>query len=376
VRIGIDARELLDRPTGVGRYLAELLARWTRDARLVSHELVLFLPRSLSGGRPWIGVGGAATREVIAPGAPGTRWEQGALASAVRRESPDAFFAPGYTAPLRVRCPVVVAIHDVSFAAHPEWFRWREGLRRRLLTRWSASAARRVITISAFSRDEIIEHLGVSQAKIVVTPLAVDAHPALDEAVERTREASPTAAPGRSRMVLYAGSILERRHVPELVASFARLAARVPDATLEIVGDNRTYPRVDPGRIARALGVGDRVHVRDYVDERTLGDLYGQARVFAFLSEYEGFGLPPLEAMRAGVPAVVLDTPVAREVYGEAAIFVDLGDRAALDDALERLLNDDVARQRHLEAGQRALARYSWDATARQTFDVLLGAAR
>ena len=377
MRIAIDTRELLDRPTGVGRYLAELLARWTRDASLARHELVLLSPRRPPARRPWIGAGGAAARDIEVPGGSGSRWEQTALASAANLQRPDVFFAPGYTVPLRVRCPVVVAVHDVSFAAHPEWFRWREGLRRRLLTRWSARKARRVITLSAFSRDEIVRHLGVAPEKIAVTPLAVDSHPALQEATARASDAArdEVAEAGSSRMVLYVGSILERRHLPELVAAFARVAPRVPAATLEIVGDNRTHPRINLNALASALGAGHRVRVRDYVDDATLAALYGRARAFAFLSEYEGFGLPPLEAMQAGVPAIVLDTPVSREVYGDAALRIDLASPSSLDEALVSLLEDDAIRRRQLEASALLRSRYTWDTTARQTMDILQEAA-
>lgn len=381
MRIGVDTRELADRPTGVGRYLIELLARWTRDAALARHELILFAPGVPAGPRPWLGRGGATVRDEVARGGAGTRWEQTALARGVNRLAPDVFFAPGYTAPLAAACPLVVAIHDVSFAAHPEWFGWREGVRRRLVTGRAARKARRVITISAFSRDEIVEHLGLPREKVVVTPLAVDTHPSLIATTGASQDRLVSDTPGRadaagSRMVLYVGSILERRHVPELLAAFARVAARVPDATLEIVGDNRSHGRVDPSAIAARLGVGDRVGVRDYVDEATLAELYAGARVFAFLSSYEGFGLPPLEAMHAGVPAVVLDTAVSREVYGDAALMVDLSRPSTLDDALTGLLERDDLRQRHLDAAARLLARYSWDATARQTMDILLAAAR
>lgn len=394
MRIGIDTREMLDRPTGVGRYLAELLARWTRDPAWAAQELMLFSPRPPLASPPWEGVGGARVRHVPAPGGSGTRWEQTTLATAVRREAPDVFFAPGYTAPLRAGCPLVVAIHDVSFAAHPEWFRWREGLRRRLFSRWAARKATRVITISAFSRSEIASHLRVEPDKVVVTPLAVDAHPSLqgpgsgppgEDQGGRTASAAPSGrhehterrtGPGGSRMVLYVGSILERRHLPELVAAFARATARVPAATLEIAGDNRTHPRVDPLAIARSLGVERLVHLHDYVDETRLAGLYGRARVFAFLSSYEGFGLPPLEAMRMDVPAVVLDTPVSREVYGDAALRVDLARPDTIDAALVSLLEDEDVRRRQGEASARVLARYSWDATARQTMEILIDAAR
>ena len=369
MRIGIDARELLDRPTGVGRYLAELLARWTRDDHAAAHELVLFTPSPLAGRR-WAGSGGARVTETMVPGGAGTAWEQWRLARAAAGAGLDVFFAPAYTAPLRLRVPVVLSVHDVSFAAHPEWFRWREGLRRRLLAKAAAGRAATVLTLTAFSKRQVCEHLGVAAGKVRVIAPAVDAHPCFGDAPG----ASGTGA--REPLVLYVGSIFTRRHVPDLIRGFARLARTHPSARLVIVGENRTFPREDPAQVAAGSGVAGRVRLLDYLDDGALGALYARASAFAFLSAYEGFGLTPLEAVRAGVPPVVLDTEVAREAYGDAAVYVAAGDEAGLAAALAALLDDAALRARLREAGARTLARYSWDRAARETLDALAGAAR
>ena len=119
--------------------------------------------------------------------------------------------------------------------------------------------------------------------------------------------------------MLYVGSVFSRRHVPELVAGFTRLAQRHTDVRLEVVGDNRSIPPVDLMAITAATGLGDRIRVRPYVSDGELATLYAQATAFAFLSDYEGFGLTPLEALALDIPIVVLDTAVAREVYGDDA---------------------------------------------------------
>src|SRR3954468_13871036 len=157
ITIGIDARELLGEPTGVGRYLGELLRRWTRRPDAAGRELVLYTPDPL----PFVDnvPGGANLREVVAGSGRGTWWEQTHLRRAVRSNPPDVFFAGAYTAPLALGVPLALRIHDVSFAAHPEWFRPREGARRRLLTRQAARAAEVVFTDSQFSKTEILERL-------------------------------------------------------------------------------------------------------------------------------------------------------------------------------------------------------------------------
>jgi glycosyltransferase involved in cell wall biosynthesis len=161
--------------------------------------------------------------------------------------------------------------------------------------------------------------------------------------------------------------------VPALIEGFTRLAARVPGARLELVGDNRTTPRVDIDAMARQAG--GAVHVRSYVPDHALADLYARATAFAFLSEYEGFGLTPLEALAAGIPIVVLDTPVAREIYGPAAVYVGAPEPARIETALAQALLDTATRTRILEAAPDVLARYSWERCASRTLDVLLAAA-
>ena len=133
LRIGIDARELLGETTGVGRYLGELLRRWTARKDAAARRFILYCPEPL---RMPLGEGSVEAR--VVPGGTGTWWEQTALRKAVRSDKPDVFFAPAYTAPLGLGMPFAVTIHDISFIAHPEWFRPRERLRRRLLTTHAA----------------------------------------------------------------------------------------------------------------------------------------------------------------------------------------------------------------------------------------------
>jgi glycosyltransferase involved in cell wall biosynthesis len=123
--------------------------------------------------------------------------------------------------------------------------------------------------------------------------------------------------------------------------------------------------------LVRDTGSADRIRIRSYVSEEELASLYGGARAFVFLSEYEGFGLTPLEALAAGVPVVVLDTAVAREIYGDAAVYVAQPDPAQIDAALERVLFDDVERMRILTDARTVLSRYSWRRCAEQVLDIL-----
>jgi glycosyltransferase involved in cell wall biosynthesis len=355
VRIAIDARELVGRRTGVGRYLSELLAAWSAIPAVAAHEFVLCSPEHVDHAQ----FKQLRVSCMIAPGS-GTLWEQRMLPTLVSRASADVLFSPGYTCPLWCRAPIVLVIHDVSFAAHPEWFSWREGVRRRTLTRLAGRRARRVITDSDFSKREITRHLGIDSSRIEVIYLGASA-------LHQTAGTLP-----RKPLALFVGSLFNRRHIPELLEGFRRLAARVPDARLEIVGDNRTNPRIEIEQLIAASGVSDRVHWRSYISDDDLAALYATASAFTFLSDYEGFGLTPLEAMAAGIPIVVLDTPVTREIYGAAAIYVERPDPDLIARALERVFTRADERDRLIKAGLLQVERYSWHECAQRTLQAIL----
>ena len=357
MRIAIDARELHGKPTGVGRFLGELLSAWKTLPEAQEHEFVLLAPD-----------GSSSTG--------GTLWEQMVLPGLARDAGARVLFAPGYSGPILPTIPMVVAIHDVSFAAHPEWFSWREGARRRTSVQLAARAAVRVITISEFSKREIVAHLGIEEPKVVVV------YPGIADltAITPRRSGDDLSIAARTlrvrdtSTVLFVGSIFNRRHVPEMIDGFARLARTRADIQLEIVGENRTSPHINLESIVRATGLFGCIRLRSYVPDEELQSLYASSAAFVFLSEYEGFGLTPLEALAAGLPVLLLDTPVAREVCDDAARYVARPDPALIEDSLRALLFDAGERERILAAAPRVLARYSWADCAKRVLRVLVEA--
>jgi glycosyltransferase involved in cell wall biosynthesis len=255
-----------------------------------------------------------------------------------------------------------VAIHDLSFFAHPEWLSWREGMRRRWLAQAAARRAHAVVTISEFSAAELVRWLHVPRERIRLAPPGIAA-----------ASSASSPRPPRPPIVLFVGSLFNRRRIPEMLRAFAAVSARVPRAQLILVGDNRTRPEIDPMALARGLGIEHQVEWRTYVADADLNRLYESARVFLFLSEYEGFAMTPLEALAHGVPPILLDTAVAREVYGAGATLV--GDAMALEAALVRLLTDDAAHSAALGAGRALLTRYSWARSAALVLEALEEAA-
>jgi glycosyltransferase involved in cell wall biosynthesis len=358
MRIGVDARQLCGEQTGVGRYLSGLIREWStnHESRAAGHEFILYVPGPIESATVGLDARKFATR--IVPGSGGTWWEQLQLPAAMKADHLDVFFAPQYSAPLATATPTVVAIHDVSFAAHPEWYRTREGIRLRWVVRRSAANARAIVTISEFSRREIVEHLNVADQRVRVIP------PGVPE-----RRVSPGGM--REARLLFVGSIFNRRHVVDLIRAFAEIARQHPEASLDVAGDNRTFPWEDLAATIAREQVGSQIRWHRYVSDEQLTDLYQRARAFAFLSEYEGLGLTPLEALAAGAPPLLLDTPVARESCDDAALYVEPGNLGPITRALEMLLFDEPARVRLLAAAPRVLGRYNWRRAGRDTLSVL-----
>lgn len=346
LHIGVDGRELLGRPTGVGRYLGEVLAAWLIDPTW-PHRVTIVVPQAPPQALIRRHARAKWLVETAAGG--GTWWEQVLLPRAIGRLGTDVLFAPAYTGPLRLPCPMVLTIHDLSYFAHPEWFGWREGARRRWVTRAAARRASAVVTVSDTAARDIVARLGLPRERVHVV-----------------RHGAPRPIPSatpREPIVLSVGSLFERRHIPELVSGFSHVLIRMPSARLVIVGEDRSRHGIDPMAIARDLGIASQVEWHRYVAEENLTRLYARARVFAFLSEYEGFGMTPVEAMAAGVPPVVLDTEVAREIYGAAALRVS-ADPAAIGAALTHLLENDDAHAGAVELGLSHVRTFSWSAAA------------
>ena len=216
-----------------------------------------------------------------------------------------------------------------------------------------------MISDSNFTKAEVLRLFDMPPDRIRVVYPGITSRP------------SRPASAGRDPMVLFVGSVFNRRHVPTLIRAFALVRRQFPHAQLTLVGDNRTHPFEDLPSLIRQYGTEECTALLSYVTDAELDALYHRAHVFVFLSEYEGFGLTPLEAMSAGVPAVVADTQVARELYGDAASFVPIVDAAATATAIVALLADQDLHERQRRLGGEAALRYSWQRAADETLDVL-----
>jgi glycosyltransferase involved in cell wall biosynthesis len=364
--IGIDGRELQGRPTGTGRYLRSLL-RHFRDDGL---RLVLYFdgeaPRDPVLDRPnltWRELGRGKTRGLL--------WQQRLLPRAARADGLGVFFAPAYSCPLRLAVPRVTTVHDLSFFSHPQDFTFRDGFRRRLLTALSVRASAALPVVSDFTRREMAARFPAHADRVVVIPHGRDEDLPTSPPRDEARRMLGTQGP----YLITVGAILNRRCLPELLRATARLVRVHPGLVLDVVGENRTHPELDPEGLVRTLGLEAHVRTSGFVDEAELAARYAAADAAVFLSEYEGFGLPALEAAARGVPLVVSRAPALGEIFGEAALLVDPHDETAVARAVSRLISDAALRDRLVLAGRALAARHSWAEAARSTLLVLARAA-
>jgi glycosyltransferase involved in cell wall biosynthesis len=283
----------------------------------------------------------------------GHAWEQAVLPVQAARAA--ALYSPANLAPVRYRRNVLV-IHDVAALRHPEAYsRPYVEYQRRLLPRLARDASA-LITVSEFSRGEVIEALGAAPERVTVVPEGVDerffADPDPRPAAERHGLTGPYA--------LAVGTMSARKNLHAL----DQAARSLRDRGIELVlaGSDRGYLRGSEAGLRR-LG---------YVDEAHLPGLYAGAAALAMPSGYEGFGLPCLEAMAAGTPVVAARAGALPETCGDAALLVEPSDAAGFAEALMAAACDEQVSARLIEAGRRRAAEFSWDRTARRT-DALIG---
>ena len=282
------------------------------------------------------------------------------------RDGCDLLHTQYFTPPV-CPCPVVLTIHDASFMRHPEFFDRIEARLFPHLIGFSARRARLVVTDSAFSGAEIRELLRVPDDRIRVVPLAVDpCFEPLDREGALDRVRGKYGIPF-DRFLLFVGEVQPRKNVDRLLRAFARLRAGTgTDCGLVLVG-NRKYAGCDPVRLIEEHGLsGAAVHT-GFVPQEDLVDFYCAADLFVFPSLYEGFGLPPLEAMACGTPVAASDRGALPEVLAAAAAYFDPLDPDAIAASISRLLESSERRETLRRAGPARAALFTCEATAQMT---------
>ncbi len=292
-------------------------------------------------------------------------WEQAALPVSALRRRLDVLFNPGFTAPMAAPCPMVTVFHDLQHLRHPEFFRWFDLPFWRFLLRVSAWRSRVLIAISESTRRDLERFY--HSPKVAVAPLGAD--PEFFELAERA--APESAAP----YLLCVSTLHPHKNLPRLVRVFARLRERRPELRLVLAGCKGFHTGEVEDTI-RILGLEAAVTVTGWIPREQLLALYRSALAFVFPSLFEGFGIPLLEALAAGLPTACSDIEPLRSLAGDAALRFDPADSGAMYEALERLCSDEPLRRRLRAAGPERAREFSWERTAAVTLECLRQAAR
>jgi glycosyltransferase involved in cell wall biosynthesis len=297
--------------------------------------------------------------------------------SAELRKHPVDVLHVQFTAPPFCPCPVVVSIHDLSFEHLPQTFNRRSRTQLRLTVRHSARRATRILSLSQHTRGDIIETYGIEPERIDTIPLAAPDHfgPVTDNReLQRVRHTYGI----EGDYILAVGSIQPRKNLARLVRAYASLrgggsADKLPKLVL---AGKCAWLYDETLRALTETGVGDAVVLTGYVPEGDLPALYSGALCFIYPSYFEGFGLPPLEAMKCGAPVIVGNRTSLPEVVGDAALAVDPFDVGGIAVAIEALINNSELRRELSLKGQERASQFTWRETARRTLAVYQQVAR
>ena len=362
LRIGINALYLI--PGGVGGteiYLRSLLRAMAEvDTR---NEYFVFTNRETTDLSPNAANFHVAQQSVAARNRPWRIWyEQTSLVTRCRELNLDVLFNPGFTMPLFAPCRTVTVFHDLQHKRHPEYFRWFDLPFWQFFLYWSSRRAGSLIAVSDATREDLLRYYAVDPARVHVVPHGVD-----DEfyAVGKHRRAAEL-----ERFVLCVSTLHPHKNLERLVRAFGKLHWERPDFKLILAGMHG-FQTAGIERVISECGLDGKVILTGWLPREELLDLYRHAWAFAYPSLFEGFGMPVLEALAAGIPCVVSNLEPMKSNAGNAALLVDPSSEDAIAEALLEVVQSDVVRARLAEAGPLRAAQFSWRKAAESTIRVL-----
>jgi len=369
MHVGLDGYPLAEPRTGVGHYTLELARALARISPSDQFELVspaAFQPAILDelAGEGLANLRAVHSRASVVRG----RWWTVGLPLYVRRAKFDLFHGTNFEVPLWPRRRTVLSIHDLSTLLFPGKHRARAVRRARLRLPAAARLARRIITPVEAIRREVCEHLGVSPNKVVAVPYAA----------RRSFQPAPAAQSlaVRKRLgieddfLLFVGTLEPRKNLLSLLQALEQIALTTALRPQLVIVGGEGWLMDETLSFIRNSRVGEQLRLTGYLSEEDLSALYSSCRVFIYPSVYEGFGLPPLEAMACGAPVIASRIAALQENLGEAASFFEPTDVAGLAKSIIELWTDEPQRERLSSLGKQQAKKYSWERTARLTLEV------
>jgi len=367
MRIGIDGLPLTESLAGIGHYTLELaqhLARGPHDDQVDVVSPTPFLPavKSLQGSNSNLRLTQQRLNLIT------KRWWSIGLPRYIRQARFDVFHGTNFEIPLQGVCPTVVTIHDLSLLLHPETHERRRVWRARARMPLMARRATMIITVSDAVRSEVLQHLRLPGDRIITVHSA--ARERFRPMENKTAKEICNRLNVNKDFILYAGTIEPRKNLQVLVRAFEEYSQGKETRLQLVLAGKKGWMVNELDRYLRRSAVGRHVLFTGYLNDEELCALYSSCKLFVYPSFYEGFGLPPLEAMACGAPVIASRIPSIAEVLGSAARLVSPHSATELAEAMVELLEDDQLRGELGLAGQKRASEYSWTLTAARTREV------
>ncbi len=369
-KIGIDAHEIEKRPTGVGRVLLSILKEWDKFD-LNEIEFILYFKEEI----PNLDLSEKFERKLLNSRS-NAFFMHYHLSKTAKKDKVDLLFCPGYVAPLFYKGNIALELHDIIYQARPELYNWPSIWDKFLLktiSRISARKANIILTCSQFSKKEIIKHYQVNPEKVKAIYLATDEKfkPKKEGEEEFKRKYGI-----KNKYILYLGSIFNRRHLPETISAFKKIAQEKSNYQFLIIGKNHTSPFIDIEKMVKETNQElkrEGIIRNEYIDEKDLVSAYSLADLFVYLSDYEGFGLPVLESISCGTPTITSRKASIPEVANQSVIYVENNeDEQEIYQTIKEGLENQELKENLTKKGLEQSKKFSWQKTAKETLDALL----
>lgn len=378
--IGIDGNEAnVEKRVGISEYAFQLLSRFAQyQVSGIKYQVYLKsepLPHLPKENKNW-------QYRVLKPGKLWTQWRL-PLDLFWNNPKPDVFFSPTHYAPRFSPVPTVVSVMDLSYLYFPELFNKSDLLQLKSWTKYSVKQARKILTISNSSKDDIIKEYKVASKNVVVTHLGIKEPVSFTPHIYSMNELQ--AKYGLSdNYILFVGTLQPRKNIKRLIEAFSKVikssirqaqdknveSQKEKDLELVIVG-RRGWLYEEILETPKKLGIEDRVKFLENVADDELPYFYKNAICFVLPSLYEGFGLPVLEAMKQGCPVITSNISSLPEAGGDAALYVDPEDIDDIAKKITQLVKDEKLRKELIEKGRAQVKKFSWEKTAKETLAVL-----
>ncbi len=364
MRVGINGRFLVAKRTGVQRAAYNLVKTLIEIDR--ENEYVIFTGKEQIGAPEWNYPNVTVVGDNLRPMESFRNhiWEQVRLPRLAKKYKIDVLHSPANVAPLFYSGKSIIHIHDLCFVVNPQWYSFAFRTVYNLIIPQLAQRATKVITNSNNSKNDLLQYFGLPAEKVSLVYWAVDDTFSLPPS---TDQSNPIDYGGD--YILYVGSLEPRKNIKVLIEAYEKLRHDYPSIKTKLVligGESPLFASVQ----LKAREFRDDVIFKGFVTDAELSEYYRHARLVAYPSLYEGFGLPPLEAMASGAPVVTSCTSSIPEVVGQAAILINPLDRDQLALALHRVLTDSKLRASLVRAGADRVKRFNWYRVARGVLSV------